>query len=63
MVRRRLPSLGSAIQAAALTMSSALRPVIAAASASEVLLAATALSKSLVEAAMNALSCQPFSAM
>jgi hypothetical protein len=33
MVRRRLPSLGSATHAAAFAMSSALRPVICAASA------------------------------
>ena len=63
MVRRRAPpSFGSAIQVAALTMSSALTPQIAAASSGEVRFAASASSKPLVEASMNAWSSQPWSA-
>jgi hypothetical protein len=61
MVRRRAPpALGSAIQVTALTISASESPVIFAASAIETLLAATALSKSLVEAPMKVLSIQPF---
>ena len=63
VLRRAPPSFGCAIHSADLRMSSTLRPVILAASSRLVLLAATALSKSLVEAAMNSLSTQPFSAM
>ena len=64
MVRRRAPpDFGWAIHSADWRIWSTVSPVIRAASSRLVLLPATALSKSFVEASMNALSIQPFSAM
>ena len=63
MRRRAPPAFGCAIHSADLRISSAVSPVMRAASSMVVLFPATALSKSLVEASMNALSIQPFSAM
>ena len=61
-MRRLAPSFGSAIQAAAFTMSSALTPQSSAACSGVVRFAASASSKPEVEASMKARSIQPWSA-
>ena len=64
MVRlRALPAFGWAIHSADRRIWSTVRPVIRAASSRVVLLAASALSNSFVEASISALSTQPLSAM